>query len=154
MAVIVVGDIDPAVAEQKIKAHFGSYKKPANAKIRPNIIPIKPRTKPEAMVLTDDENGQTILQIIHNITPAKKIKTWSDYREDLVKNLVNNLINQRLQELTQKENPPFVFGFTGEESFIRGYDAVVSVALLGENTTKVALDALLAETERFSSYGD
>ena len=31
MAVIVVGDIDPADAEKKIKAHFGKFKNPANA---------------------------------------------------------------------------------------------------------------------------
>ena len=50
MSVIVVGDIDPVVAEQKIRAHFGSYKNPATAKVRPAIIPIRQRTKPEAMV--------------------------------------------------------------------------------------------------------
>ena len=31
MAVIVVGDIDPADAEKKIKAHFAKFKNPANA---------------------------------------------------------------------------------------------------------------------------
>src|SRR5690606_34093227 len=52
MAVVVVGDIDPAEAEKKIKAHFSGYKNPADAAVRPEIIPIKPRTSPEAMVLT------------------------------------------------------------------------------------------------------
>ncbi|MBD0377038.1 MAG: insulinase family protein, partial [Flavisolibacter sp.] len=31
MAVVVVGDIDPAVAEQKIKSHFGKFTNPPNA---------------------------------------------------------------------------------------------------------------------------
>lgn len=153
MAVIVVGDIDPAVAEQKIKAHFSGFKNPANEKPRPSIIPIQPRTKPEAMVITDEENTNTILQIFNFIRPSKKIKTWADYRQDLLDDMVSSLINQRLQELTQKADPPFVYGFTGQQSFIRGYDAFISVAVLGNNTEKEAMDALMAETERARQFG-
>jgi zinc protease len=153
MAVIVVGDIDPAVAEQKIKAHFGGFTNPANAKARPAIIPIKERTKPEAMVLTDEEATNTILQVFNFIRPAKKIKTWADYRQSVVDELINNMINQRLQELTQKENPPFVAGFAGKQNFIRGYEAFFTAAILGNNTTEEATTALFGETERARLYG-
>jgi len=153
MAVIVVGDIDPAVAEQKIKAHFSGFTNPANAKARPSIIPIKERTTPEAMVLTDEEATNTILQVFNFIRPAKKIKTWADYRESVVDELINNMINQRLQELTQKENPPFVAGFAGKQSFIRGYEAFFTAAILGNNTADEATNALFGETERARLYG-
>ncbi len=153
MAVIVVGDIDPVEMEKKIQKHFGSYKNPANAKERPSIIPIKPRLKPEAIVVTDDENPSTMLQVISSIRPAKKTSTWKDYREKLVEELVNTLINQRLQELTKKEQPPFVMGFAGQESFIRGYDAFYFAAILGKNTAKEAMDALVAEAERARKFG-
>ncbi|MGN6401677.1 MAG: M16 family metallopeptidase, partial [Flavisolibacter sp.] len=153
MAVIVVGDIDPAIAEQKIKAHFSGFKNPAAEKPRPSIIPIQARTKPEAMVITDEENTNTILQIFNFIRPSKKLKTWADYRQDLLDDMVSSLISQRLQELTQKEDPPFVYGFTGQQSFIRGYDAFISVAVLGNNTEKEAMDALMAETERARKFG-
>ncbi len=153
MAVLVVGDIDPADAERKIKAHFSRFSNPPNATQRPAIIPIRTRTRPEAMVLTDDEATNTILQVFNFIRPAKKIKTWADYRQNLVDELINTLINQRLQELTQKENPPFVAGFTGMESFIRGYETFVSGAILGNNTTEEALNALFAETERARKFG-
>ena len=153
MAVIVVGDMDPAVAEQKIKAHFSGFTNPANAKARPAIIPIKERTKPEAMVITDEEATNTILQVFNFIRPAKKIKTWADYRESVVDELINNMINQRLQELTQKENPPFVAGFAGKQSFIRGYEAFFTAAILGNNTAEEATTALFGETERARLYG-
>src|SRR5689334_24235917 len=45
MAVIVVGDIDPAEAEAKIKAHFGGFKNPPNERPRPAITPIATRTR-------------------------------------------------------------------------------------------------------------
>src|SRR6476659_1848315 len=77
MAVIVVGDIDPAEAEKKVKEHFGGFKNPLNEKLRPAITPIATRTKPEAMVLTDDESTNTVLQVFNFITPSKKIRTWA-----------------------------------------------------------------------------
>jgi zinc protease len=153
MAVVVVGDIDPAEAEKKIKAHFSGFKNPANAKPRPSIIPITARMKAEAMVLTDDEATNTVLQVFNFITPAKKVKTWADYREATKRELVNSLLNERLNELTQKENPPFVYGYTGIDQFIRGYDAFISLAVLGDNTTQEAVNALLAETERARKFG-
>src|SRR5215469_4712331 len=153
MAVIVVGDIDPAEAEKKIIAHFSGFKNPANEKPRPAITPIAVRTKPDAMVLTDDEATNTILQIFNDITPAKKIKTWNDYRDEVKRDLINSLINERLSELTQKENPPFIYAFTGTDQFIRGYDAFTSFAVLGNGSTKAATDALMAETERVKDFG-
>ena len=153
MAVIVVGDIDPAEAEKKIKAHFSSFKNPANEKPRPSITPINARTKADAMVVTDDEATNTVLQIFNFITPAKKVKTWNDYRESVKREIINSMINERLQELTQKENPPFVYGYTGIDQFIRGYDAFISAAVLGDNSTEEATNALLAETERARKFG-
>ncbi|HEY2720072.1 MAG TPA: insulinase family protein, partial [Chitinophagaceae bacterium] len=144
---------DPAEAEKKIIAHFSGFKNPPNEKPRPAITPIAARTRPEAMVITDDEATNSLLEVFNYITPAKKIKTWGDYRESVKKELINALINERLNELTQKENPPFVGAFTGTDQFIRGYDAFISAALLGSNTPKEALDALLAETERARKFG-
>src|SRR6478672_561719 len=102
MAVVVVGDIDPAVAEKKIKAHFSTFTNPANAKPRPALVPIKERTKPEAMVLTDPEATNTVLQLYDYVQPAKPIVTWGDYRKTIVEGLLSSLINQRLQQQTQK----------------------------------------------------
>ncbi|HEV7622317.1 MAG TPA: pitrilysin family protein, partial [Flavisolibacter sp.] len=153
MAVIVVGDIDPAAIEQKIKTHFGQFKNPAGEKKRPAIIPIRQRDKPDAMVLTDDEATNTILEVFNFVRPEKKIKTWADYRAKLVQDLVTSIINQRLQELTQKENPPFVYGYSGLGQFIRGYEAFNSFAVIGNGTSEQAVNALIAETERARKYG-
>ncbi|MBD0297448.1 MAG: insulinase family protein, partial [Flavisolibacter sp.] len=139
--------------EQKIKSHFGKFTNPPTAKPRPSIIPIKTWTKPEAMVLTDDEATNSILQLFNFIKPAKKIKTWGDYRESIIENLLTALINQRMQELTQKENPPFIYGYTGLTPFLRGHKAFISFAVLGNNTPQEAVDALVTETERARKYG-
>jgi zinc protease len=153
MAVVVVGDLDPAVAEQKIKAHFGKFNNPATAKTRPSSIPIKNWTKPQAIVVTDDEATNTVVQIFNFVKPSKKIKTWGDYREKLKEDLITSLISQRLQELTQKENPPFIYGYTGYTQLIRGYESFISYAVIGNNPAQEAVDALITETERARKFG-
>ncbi len=153
IAVIVVGDIDPADAEKKIVAHFSKFTNPANATARPAIIAIKQRTAPDAMVVTDDEATNTLLEIFNFVKPAKKLKTWADYRESTVEGLVSSLINQRLSELTQKANPPFVFANTGFQPFLRGYSSFTSFAVLGEAPMQEALDALISETNRARQFG-
>jgi zinc protease len=153
VAVIVVGDIEPAEAEKKIKAHFSKFTNPVNATARPSIIPIKQRTAPDAMVVTDDEATNTFLEIYNFVKPAKKIKTWADYRESTVEGLVSSLINRRLTELTQKPNPPFVFANTGFQPFIRGYNSFTSFAVLGEEPMRDAVDALIEETNRARQFG-
>jgi zinc protease len=153
MAVMVVGDVDPAEAEKLIIAHFGKFTNPTVAVPRPAIIPIKPRIKPEAMVVTDDEATNTFVQIYNFVKPTEKIKTWGDYRKSIIENLVSTLINQRLSELTQKENPPFLFANTGFNQFIRGYSAFNSFAVLSKGTAEEAIDALITETNRARQYG-
>jgi zinc protease len=153
MAVIVVGDINPAEAEKLITAHFARFTNPANGPVRPAIIPIKPRIKPDAMVVTDEEATNTIIQIYNFVKPAQKIKTWGAYRKDVIENLVSSLTGQRLQELTQKENPPFLFANTGFGQFIRGYNSFNSFAVLGKGTVEDAVTALIEETNRARQFG-
>ncbi|MGZ3951980.1 MAG: insulinase family protein, partial [Flavisolibacter sp.] len=93
------------------------------------------------------------LEVFNFIRPAKQIKTWGDYRQSLVDEVINNLINMRLQELSQKENPPFVAGFAGKQNFIRGYETFFTAAILGNNTAEEATKALFGETERARLYG-
>ena len=153
MAVTVVGDIDPAVAEKKIIAHFGKFKNPAAPRNRPAITPIQNWTKPDALVITDDEATNTILQIFNFVQPAKKAKTWADYRETIVQGLFSSLINQRLNELTRQEKPPFVYGGTGFNEFLRGYKAFTSGAVVGQGKVEDAINALVSETERARQFG-
>jgi len=153
MAVIIVGDINPATAEKLIATHFSKFTNPPAGPLRPAIIPIKPRTKPDAMVVTDEEATNTFIQIYNFVKPAQKIKTWADYRKNIVQSLVSALIEQRLQELTQKENPPFLFANTGYGEFIRGYSSFNSFAVLGKGTVEDAVTALIEETNRARQFG-
>ena len=153
MAVMVVGDINPAAAEKLIMAHFGKFSNPPAAPARPAITSIATRVKPDAMVVTDEEATNTFVQVFNFVKPAQKIKTWGDYRKTVIEGLLSSLINQRLQELTQKENPPFLFASTGFSQFLRGYSSFNSFAVLSKGTVPDAINALIEETNRARQFG-
>ena len=153
MSVVVVGDIDPALAEQEIIKHFNQFKNPIQEIPRPAIIPMAERKQNTGMVLTDKEQTIKILQIFNYVEKAKPIDTWAKYRETIVEGLFNSLINQRLNELTQQPDPPFLFGGTSFGNFIRGYRAFISVAAVGDKPVKNAIDALVNTTESVKKFG-
>lgn len=153
MAVIVVGDIDPAFAEQEITKHFSQLKNPTSETPRPSIISIAERKQDLGMVLTDKEQTIKILQAFNYIEKSIPVDTWAKYRETIVEGLFNSLINQRLSELTQQTEPPFLFANTSFGNFIRGYRAFISFAAWGDKPAKNAIDALISTTESVKKFG-
>ncbi len=153
MSVIVVGDLDPELAEKLITQHFASYRNPGITKPRPSIIPISPRTHNESIVLTDKEQPYNILQLFNYVEKAEPVVTWGDYRRTVAEGLFNTMINQRLSELAQQPNAPFVGGNASFGGFIRGYRAFISLAIIGDKPAKNALEALIATTESAKKYG-
>jgi len=153
MAVVVVGDIDPAVAEKEIIRHFSKFKNPAPEQPRPSIIPIAPRTISEGMVLTDKEQTIKLLNIFNYTERSKPVTTWANYRNSIIENLFSAMINQRLNELTQQPNPPFLFANTGTSELIRGYRAFTSFAVLSDKPVEAAIDSLVRTTEAVKKFG-
>lgn len=153
MAVVVVGDIDPQLAEQEIIKHFSDFKNPPNETPRPAIIPFAARKESVGLVLTDKEQTINLLQIFNYVEPAKPIDTWAAYRETIVESLFNTLINQRLSELSQQADAPFLFGSTSFQNFIRGYRSFISIAAIGDKAVKTAIDALVNTTETVRKFG-
>lgn len=153
MAVMVAGDINPTEVLKLVTAHFAKFSNPPAAPVRPAITPITIRTKPDAMVVTDEEATNAYVQIFNFVKPARKATTWADYRKATVEGLVSALINQRLQQLTQKENPPFLYANTGFNQFLRGYNSFNSLAVIGKASVQEAINALIEETNRARQYG-
>ncbi|MFN7275301.1 MAG: M16 family metallopeptidase [Bacteroidota bacterium] len=153
MSVIVVGDMEPEVAEKKIIAHFSKYKNPPNPTPRPAIIPIADRKVNQSMVLTDKEQPYNILQVINYIEKSPVVKTWGDYRQTIIEGLYNQMISQRLTEISQQPNAPFIAAGASFSGFIRGYNSFASVAFLGDKPAQPAIRAMEAVTESVKKFG-
>jgi zinc protease len=152
MAVVVVGDLDPAEAERLVKLHFSDLKNPAAERARFEAA-ISPRADTEALVVTDKEANGNALLIRYPVRPAKESVTYGGYRSDLVALLFTSMLNQRLQELAQQANPPFMAAGSAVSNLTARYEAYSASASLGKGGAGPAIDALVQEHARASKYG-
>src|SRR5215213_705004 len=125
MAVVVVGDIDPVEAEKLVIKHFEKLKNPVRERPR-TYTEIPVRQKSEGVVATDPEATNPILFVYYSNTKVKDDVTINDYRNSMMRRLFSSMLNQRLQELTQKSSPPFLYGGSSLSGFVRGYEGYSS----------------------------
>lgn len=152
MAVIAVGDVDVAETEKMIRTHFNSLKNPSKPRPR-TLSDVPPRKKSEGLVVTDKEATNHVLEIYYSYSQAQDIVTLGDYRTFLIEQLFTSMLRQRMQELTQKSDPPFVFGGSSIGSWARGYEGFSSFAYVGKAGVEPALNALVLENQRARKFG-
>jgi zinc protease len=152
MAVIVVGDIEPSEAERMIKEHFSDLKNLPNARAREEAA-VPPRTRSEGLVVTDKEATHHLVDINYSYKPLKDQTTLGAYREFLMRNLFSSMLSQRMQELMQKEQPPFLYAASTFGSLARGYESYNAYAYLAKGGVEPAVKALVAENERARKFG-
>jgi zinc protease len=152
MAVIAVGDFDVAQVEASIVKKFGSIPAVSKPKKRTEYtIPLDGSTN--VAIVTDPEYPQNVIQLIYKI-PSTTEKTLQDVRNNMGQQLYNAMMSQRMQELTQKANPPFLYGGSQYGDFLGNLDSYTSIALAKDaSTMETALTALLEENARVQKFG-
>lgn len=152
MAVVVVGDVDPKRAESLVKKHFARLKNPANPRPR-EYAAIPARADTEALVVTDPEaNGNAVL-IRYPVQPVRESGTIGAYRDDLVQGLFGAMLNQRLQEVSQLPDAPWLGASSSLGKLTPRYHSYNATAALGPRGAVPALTALVQENERARQHG-
>ncbi len=150
-AVVAVGDFDVAQMEALIIKHFGKIKKVKKPKERTKFgVPLNGGT--EAIIITDSEQPNNVVQVYY-LKKETKTTVAAEKRNDIVVSLFNTMINNRLQELLQKANPPFLFGRSGFNPYLADLDALSVVAVAKGAEVETALKAVLDENERALRFG-
>jgi zinc protease len=151
MAVIAVGDFDPAAIEKMIRARFGPI--PARLDPRPKgkfDVPAHAGTL--YTIATDPEATNTIVSVTRT-QPERDQTTIGAYRQSLVERLFAGMLTDRFEELSQSPNPPFLAAQTDRSLFIGPTESTSLAALVPDNGVERALTALFAETERVKRFG-
>jgi zinc protease len=138
MAVVVVGDIEPAEAQRLIEQHFSQLKNPQNPRPR-EYAGIPERQDSEGIVFTDKEVSANTVYIRYPIQNWPAGDTIADYRQKLIEGMYSFILSQRMYELTQQANPPFLQGGAG--------------AVLGKGGATPAINALVQEDQRARQFG-
>ncbi|HEY4217860.1 MAG TPA: insulinase family protein [Gemmatimonadaceae bacterium] len=151
-AVIAVGDFNPATIEAEIKKHFAGIPKLVNPTPRP-LAGVPNNTAPLIAVATDKEATGSDIELIFKM-PPEKTKTVGDYRRDLMESMYMSMLNNRLEEISQKPDAPFLGADVSKGNFIgRSTDAFTLAADVNDGAIPRGLEALLLEAKRVDQFG-
>ena len=151
MAVIAVGDFDAAEVERSIRERFGRIPASAGGPERPRFE-VPPHATPLVSIVTDREATNSVVQLFFK-RPSHAMRTVGDYRRSLVESLYNGMLNQRLSELAQQPDPPFLGAGGSSGTLVRSAEAYVLGAGVPDGGIVRGLDAVLTEAERVARHG-
>ena len=152
-AIAMVGDFDADEMEDKVKELFSKIPPVENPAERP-LFEIPDQEEPLFGLVTDKEASQTIIQyLIRHKKETMAPESVMDHKEGYIQNLFGDMMSQRISELLQKGEPPFVFGAMGYSDFVRGYEVFSMYLSPKPNEESLGLSSLLTELERVKRYG-
>ena len=154
MAVIAVGDVDAATLEAKIKEYFGPIKAVKNPRERPEFF-MENHEETLISIATDKEASFSQVQVsFKDKGNAQDTETIGDYQTSMIESLFSQMINNRLDDLTNNENPPFIYGFSYHGgTIVKTKEAYQAVAATSANGQLKGLQTLLEENERVRRFG-
>ena len=153
-AVIVVGDFDVDMMEQKIKETFSSIPAPEVPTVKP-VIPIPGNEEPAVAIITDPEATSSSIQLIWkgNAMPKEYASTDVAFMTDIIKMIISDAFAERMEAITASSTAPFMSGGLGISQLVEGTDAVMSEVSFKDGDYKKALEAFYTEIERIKRYG-
>ena len=151
MAVIAVGDFDPAVVESMIVAHFRPIPAAVSPKSR-QMFTVPPHDDTLFALASDREATNTMVSVT-SATPAGEQRTVGAYRQQMVERLFSRLLSKRLDEVSQRANPPFNAAQTNRGLFVRSATLTTLAALVPDGGSARGLEALFTELERVVQFG-
>jgi zinc protease len=153
---IIVGDIDPEQIENKLKTLFADIPAPVNPSERVKYQ-VEDNDSILAGIASDREATETSLTISfkHKPLPQEVKGTVAELMIDYLNSIISGIMHERLSELTQQANPPFIgagvknglFANTATEEALSGY------VLIKNNEFETGMKAIVREIERVDKYG-
>jgi zinc protease len=151
MAVIVVGDVDPAAMVASVEKRFGAVPAAKQPLERVN------RAVPEHddtlySVATDPEAQGWTIALAHK-RPFEAERTVADYRRALIQQLATQMLNLRLREIARNPNAPFLGAEAGGAGLVRTLEMYQLGAAVQQGQIAAGLEALIVEARRMQQHG-
>jgi zinc protease len=151
MAVVAVGDFDKTIIEKLIQEHFSKLEAPKTQRERA-LYPVPDHSETLFAIASDPEAANTSVSIYFKQNVPEQ-QSHAAYRELLIENLYNSILNNRLEELLQTAEPPFLYGFSSKANFIRPKNFYFLGAAVKEDGVAKGLETLLTEALRVRRHG-
>ena len=151
MAVIAVGDFDATHVDKLIHELFGNI--PSAVNPRPRIHYDVPEHDGTLVSIADDsEETESDVSLVSKFA-RRDPSPVAALRRSLVESLYNGMLNARLDELTRRQDPPYVNAFSSRGSVVRPLEAFNLSATVRDDAITSGMEALLTEAERAARFG-
>jgi hypothetical protein len=146
MSVVAVGDFDPRRVEAMIRQRFGRIPARAGAPPRP-LHGVPGHADTRFSVVTDREATGSSVDLVRTV-PARLRRTRAAYGEGIVEMLYGSMLDQRLADLTQRPDAPFLNVSSFRGSLVRGLDAYYLSASVPDGRAAAGIAALVDSVSR------
>ena len=154
--IIVVGDIDVDKVEEKIKKLFSPIEMPANAAERV-YYPVPDNDEPLIALAKDKEQQVPVIYVFHkhDAVPNEEKNNISYLAMNYMISMIGNMLNARLDEMTQKPQPPFIQAMAEDGNYLlaKTKGAFIGLAVAKEDGILTSTEALMTEIERVRQFG-
>ena len=151
MAVIAVGDFEPADLEKAIKEKFGDLKNPTKERAR--IKGEVPKADGTRVSIETDKEMPGLIVSVYNELPHRPELSKKDDRRMLVEQIYASILNERLASLGRKKEAPYAMAAAGAESITREIDAFARTAQAKDGQVEDTLRSLFTEVVRVEQHG-
>lgn len=153
---IIVGDIDVDQVENKIKEMFKDI--PAQFDGAERVYyPVPDNEETISYVYTDKEQQNVVFSIYNKYEPfPTQLKNNVSYLQvQFAISMITDMLNNRLNELSEQANPPFIYSGVYDSDFIvaKTKRAFTGVVACKENNIVGGIKSLLTELERAHKFG-
>ena len=154
--IVIVGDIDVDVIESKIKTLFADVPGQPDGAER-IYYPVPDNEEPQFFVYKDKEQTNVMLSYYnkYDAFPAEEKQNIGYLQLGYGINMISTMLNNRLNEIAEQAQPPFIYSSTYDADFIvtKTKRAYTGAVICKEDNIKEGVEALYDEFEKVSRFG-
>lgn len=153
-AVVVIGDIEPGKILEKIKTTFADIPKRENPEPK-QVIRIPDNEEPIVGIITDPEAQITNIMLCYKCEPIplQYRSLGAGFLMDLIQECINGMLEERLSDLANSSDAPFLGAGAGWQSLCSTLDAFTVNVVCADGQWEKAVSAAVQEIEKARRYG-
>jgi zinc protease len=148
---VIVGDIDPAAIEAKLKARFGDWQGQGPAGADPDLGKVAPRGADFKVAV--EAGSPTTFEIAWVSPPDLSPDSVAKQKRQIVERLALAVLNRRLATLTREAAPPFISAGVFHGNQLRAEQVTGVLVLSPPDRWKDALATAETEARRAIQFG-
>jgi len=155
--IIVVGDVDVDLVEQKIKTMFSQIAKPGPDAAKLERVDVPDNAKPIVVIDKDKEEQYNIVQVMfkHEAIPDSSKGSWEYVVAQYLKNTALGMLNSRLGEIAQQPDCPFLQAQVEDGTYLmsKTVDAFNMAIVPKDGMMNEAVKTVFSEARRAAEFG-